>query len=152
MLPPIDREWAQNSDTHLSTVDRTARRVKARTRYLADTCAEQTRDAEGEGTTMSARAGRTPARSKRSITSWLERSAAVAVCSVSLITAVPAMAQNYPRPEGASASVSTNALDGAGGLDATSIAIGDSAISFFPAALRRAFSSISAMAKNGRRA
>jgi len=34
----------------------------------------------------------------------------------------------------------------------TSIAMGDSAISFLPAALRRAFSSMSAMAKNGRRA
>src|SRR6202161_2098319 len=33
-----------------------------------------------------------------------------------------------------------------------SIEIGESGISFFPAALRRAFSSISAMAKNGRRA
>ena len=33
-----------------------------------------------------------------------------------------------------------------------SIAIGDSGISFLPAALRRAFSSMSAMAKNGRRA
>jgi hypothetical protein len=35
---------------------------------------------------------------------------------------------------------------------ATSMAIGESGISFFPAALRRAFSSISAMTKNGRRA
>src|SRR2546430_1437105 len=34
----------------------------------------------------------------------------------------------------------------------TSMAIGDSTISFLPAALRRAFSSISAIAKNGRRA
>ena len=33
----------------------------------------------------------------------------------------------------------------------TSMAIGESGISFFPEALRRAFSSISAMAKNGRR-
>jgi len=32
----------------------------------------------------------------------------------------------------------------------TSIAMGESVIAFLPAALRRAFSSISAMAKNGR--
>ncbi|WP_410793019.1 hypothetical protein [Kribbella sp. C-35] len=50
--------------------------------------------------------------------------AAVAVCSVPLITAVPASAQEYPRPEGASASYGTQTPDLDGGLDATSVAVG----------------------------
>ncbi|MGW6197679.1 hypothetical protein ACWF0M_16165 [Kribbella sp. NPDC055110] len=40
-----------------------------------------------------------------------------------LIATAPATAQNYPRPEGASASYSTQTPD-RGGLDATSVAVG----------------------------
>jgi hypothetical protein len=73
---------------------------------------------------MSARAERTAPQNKRSITIGLLRLAAVAVCSAPLIATVPAMAANYPRPEGASASVSTQGPDRDGGLDATSVAVG----------------------------
>ncbi|RZT13400.1 hypothetical protein EV649_6591 [Kribbella sp. VKM Ac-2569] len=74
---------------------------------------------------MSARAERTQAPpSKRSITTWLGRLAAVAVCSAPLIATVPATAANHPRPEGASANFSAQTPDRDGGLDATSVAVG----------------------------
>ncbi|TCC02732.1 hypothetical protein [Kribbella soli] len=54
----------------------------------------------------------------------MRRSAAVVVCSAPLIAPVPAMAANHPRPDGASASYSTQAPDRNGALDATSVAVG----------------------------
>ncbi|TCC44656.1 hypothetical protein E0H75_34395 [Kribbella capetownensis] len=76
---------------------------------------------------MSTTAGPTSApRIKRSIKTRLIMLATGAAASVALLTVVtPAMAQEYPSPEGASSGVSTAAAPVPGeGLDADSVVVG----------------------------